>query len=55
MGELVTQHHDKIRDALGDICAMVHNEVVHEPVSRGAVDAEMVPALIADLGMRRVW
>ena len=51
MGGLVTQRHNKIRDALGDISAMVHKEVVHEPVVREAVDAEEVPALIADLGM----
>ena len=44
MGELVTQRHNKIRSALKDIFAMVHKEVVHEPVVRKAFDAEEIPA-----------
>ena len=34
VGGLVSQHHNEIRDLLGDISAMVHKEVLHEPVVR---------------------
>ena len=35
-GELITQRHDKLRDALGDIAALTHKKVVREPVVREA-------------------
>ena len=52
-GGLVTQHHNEIRDALGDLAALGYREVVREPiVCDGDNDS---PALIADLGVRGVW
>jgi len=52
-GGLVTQHHNEVRDVLGDLAALGYSEVVHEPV---VCDGnEVSPALIADLGVRGVW
>ena len=50
---MVTQHHNEVRDALGDLAALGYREVVREPV---VCDGnEVSPALIADLGVRGVW
>ena len=50
---MVTQRHNEIRDALGDLAALGYREVVLEPVvCDGNEDS---PALIADLGVRGVW
>ena len=54
-GALVTQQHNKVRDALGDIAALAYNEVVREPVVREADEAWRISALVADLGVRGVW
>ncbi len=54
-GGLVTQRHNEVRDALGDIAAMAYKEVVREPIVRDADDARGIPALVADLGVRGVW
>ena len=35
-GSLVTQRHNKIRDALGDLAALGYREVVCEPLMSGA-------------------
>ena len=52
-GGLVTQRHNEVRDALGDLAALGYREVVREPiVCDGDNDS---PALIADLGVRGVW
>jgi len=52
-GGLVTQHHNEVRDALGDLAALEYSEVVHELI---VCDGnEVSPALIADLGVRGVW
>ena len=52
-GGLVTQRHNEVRDALGDLTALGYREVVREPiVCDGDNDS---PALIADLGVRGVW
>ena len=52
-GGLVIQHHNEVRDALGDLAALAYKDVIREPVVReGSDDA---PALIADLGVRGVW
>jgi len=52
-GGLVTQHHNEVRDALGDLAALGYSEVVHKPI---VCDGnEVYPALIADLGVRGVW
>ena len=55
VGGLVTQCCNEIRDALGDITAMVHKEVLHEPAVWESSDADGVPALIADLGVCGAW
>ena len=51
--DLVTQRHNEVRDALGDLAALGYREVVREPIlCDGDNDS---PALIADLGVRGVW
>ena len=51
---MVTQWHNEVRDALGDIASLAYKEVVREPVVREADDAR-IPALVADLGVKGVW
>ena len=52
-GGLVTQRHNEVRDALGDLAALAYKDVIREPIVREGNDT--VPALIADLGIRGVW
>ena len=52
-GGLVTQRHNEVRDALGDLAALAYKDVICEPIVREGSDT--VPALIADLGIRGVW
>ena len=52
-GGLVIKRHNEIRDILGDICLLVTNNVVKEPIVRDASDTES--GLIADLGIRGLW
>ena len=52
---MVTQRHNEIRDALGDLVAMGFKEVVREPIVKEADDSVDSPALIADLSARGVW
>ena len=52
-GGLVTQRHNEVRDALGDLAALAYKDVIREPIVREGSDT--VPALIADLGIRGVW
>ena len=54
-GGLVTQRHNEVRDALGDLAAIVYKDVVREPIVQEADDASGRPALIADLSIRGVW
>ena len=54
-GGLVTQRHNEIRDALGDIAAMAFKEVVREPIVKEADIVLNSPALVADLGVRGMW
>ena len=54
-GGLVTQRHNEVRDALGDIAALAYKEVVREPVMREADEAWRISALVVDLGVRGVW
>ena len=54
-GGLVTQRHNEVRDALGDIAGMAYREVIREPIVRDANDSAGIPALVADLGVRGVW
>ena len=50
---MVTQHHYKIRDALGDLAALGYRKLVQEPLVSDGYDSS--PALIGDLGVRGVW
>jgi len=52
-GGLVTQCHNEVRDALGDLAALGYSEIVCEPVVCNG--NEVSPALFADLGVRGVW
>ena len=52
-GGLVTQHHNEVRDALGDLVALAYKDVNREPVVREG-NAE-VSALVTDLGIWGVW
>eukprot|EP00731_Ephydatia_muelleri_P034031 Em0045g16a len=54
-GGLVTQRHNEVRDALGDLVAIVYKDVVREPIVQEADDSSGRPALIADLSIRGVW
>ena len=54
-GGLVTQCHNEVRDALGDIAALAFKEETREPVVREADEARGISALVADLGVRGVW
>ena len=54
-GGLVTQHHNEVRDAPGDLAAIVYKDVVRESIVQEADDANGRPALIADLSIRGVW
>ena len=47
-GRLVTQRHNEVGDALGDLAALAYNHVICEPIVCEGSDT--VPALIADLG-----
>ena len=52
-GGLVTQRHNEVRDALGDLAALAYKDVICEPVVCEGDDG--APVLIADLGVRGVW
>lgn len=54
-GGLVTQRHNEVRDAVGDLSSLVWKDIKREPIVREANDASDIPALVADLGMRGVW
>ncbi|KAL5468956.1 hypothetical protein EMCRGX_G030117 [Ephydatia muelleri] len=54
-GGLVIQHHNEIRDAMGDLASIVYKEVIQKPVVQEANNACGVPSMIADLIIRGVW
>ena len=54
-GGLVTQRHNEVRDAFGDLASIAWNHVVKESVVREANNASHSPALVADLSVRGVW
>jgi hypothetical protein len=54
-GGLVTLRHNEIRDAFGDMAGLVWRNIRREPMVREANDAEGIPALVADLGVRGAW
>ena len=51
-GDLVTQCHNKVRDALGDLAALAYGDAFHEPVVQEGGDG--VPTLIADLDIKAI-
>ena len=51
----MTQRHNEIRDALGDLVVMGFNEVLRELVVRKSDNIMGMPALMADLSVRGVW
>ena len=52
-GGLIIQHHNEIRNAIGDLAALLWDQVPSEPVVKDA--SEDSDALIADLGVKGVW
>ena len=54
-GGLVTQHHNEVRDAFGDLSSLAYGQVVREPVVREAHHSSDSPALMAELSVRGVW
>ena len=48
------QRHNEIRDAFGDLAALVWNQVKREPVVREPDSSCSSPALVADLAVRGV-
>ena len=54
-GGLVTQHHNKVHDAFGDLAALAWSQVTSEPIVREACTSSNTTALVADLSVRGVW
>ena len=54
-GGLVTQRHNEVRDAFGDLSSLAYGQVVREPVVREANHSSDSPALVADLSVNGVW
>ena len=54
-GGLVTQRHNEVRDAFGDLSSLAWNQVIKEPVGRESSALSDSPALVADLSVRGVW
>ena len=52
-GNLITQYHNEIRDALSGLAALGYWEVVCEPMVYDGIGDS--PALIADLEIRGIW
>jgi len=52
---LITQHHNEIRNAVGDLAALVWGSVKCEPVVKDTSDDDSGETLIADLCVRGVW
>ena len=54
-GGLITQCHNKIQNAIGDLVALVWGSVKCEPVVKGISHEDSGEVLIADLFVRGVW
>ena len=54
-GGLIVQQHNEIRDAVGDLAAMVWGQVRREPIVSDAVVDPSGETLIADLSVQGVW
>ena len=47
----MTQRHNEVRDALGDLSELAWNQVKREPIIREANPSDQTPALITDLSV----
>ena len=54
-GGLVTQHHNEVRDAFGDLAALAWSQVTREPIVCEACTSSNTTALVADLSVHGVW
>ena len=54
-GGLVTQRHNEIRDALGDLASIAFRNVIKEPIVKEANIRDGTPALIVDISIRGLW
>jgi len=55
-GGLVTQRHNEVRDAIGDLATLAWGKVQREPVVCDATsDSSVSETLVADLRVRGVW
>ena len=54
-GGLVTQYHNEICDALGDLLVTGYKEVLREPILQEDDGSTSTPVLVADLRVRSVW
>ena len=54
-GGLVTQRHNEIHDAFGDLSSLAWNQVIREPVVKEANLPSESPTLVADLSVSGVW
>ena len=54
-GRLVTQRHNEVRDAFGDLAALAWLQVTHEPVVCEACTSSNTAASEVDFLVRGVW
>ena len=54
-GDLVTQRHNEVRDAFGDLASLAYSQVIKEPVVHEAHNSFNSPALVDDLSVCGVW
>ena len=54
-GGLITQRHNEVRDAIGDLTSLVWSSVKREPIVKNAHDDDSGEVLIADLCVQGVW
>ena len=54
-GGLIVQQHNEIRDAIGDLAAMVWGQVRREPIVSESTIEPAEETLVADLSVRGVW
>ena len=54
---MITQCHNEVRDAIGDLASLVWSSVKHEPIVKNAHDDDTCSGevFIADLCVRGVW
>ena len=54
-GGLITQHHNEVSDAFGDLAALARSQVTREPIVCEACTSSNTTALVADLSVCGVW